>query len=514
MSTAWVKARSLLLATIIAGSIAATAPAARASGTSTISGTVFQDLNRNGVQDPGEAGFANVSVFLYDSSGTGRMTVYTDANGNYTFGGLADGTYRLTLAPSYWSGLENNWVPTTHPAPGPGYLDPQVSVSLSGIATANIALRPIVRSSSPITTFTAPGGTVVNSFDDAVAASDVAAALAGNALFGAERPLTTIDFDEASSYTSTNVSGVPGSYFGYQATVDIRYMDWVDRFDFPLSYEYGHAWSEYYMDIVQQDPTLTSYLQARGLSGNPNLGTSQMWAPLELIADDYRQLFGTPNAQSYPPFNYQIPPASQVAGLKTFLASTFMIPPYRQPAPTVAFVTPAAGPAPGGTSVTITGTNFTGSGWAVMGVLFGGVAASRYSVSSPTEIVAVAPAGSGQVDVTVATAATSDGAVETSATGGGDLYAYAPVPTVAGISPAKGTMKGGTSVTITGSGFSGAGYAATSVSFGGVSARFSVSSPTTIVAVSPPSKAQQTVAVAVATPGGTATGGSFSYTRR
>jgi hypothetical protein len=88
----------------------------------------------------------------------------------------------------------------------------------------------------------------------------------------------------------------------------------VDTFDFPISYEYGHAWSEYYLYIVQQDPTLASYLQARGLTGNPNLNSGQMWSPLELIADDYRQLFGTPNAQSYPPFNYQIPPPARWRG--------------------------------------------------------------------------------------------------------------------------------------------------------------------------------------------------------
>jgi hypothetical protein len=292
----------------------------------------------------------------------------------------------------------------------------------------------------------------------------------------------------------------------------------VDNFDFPISYEYGHAWSEYYLYIVQQDPTLASYLQARGLTGNPNLNSSQMWSPLELIADDYRQLFGTPNAQSYPPFNYQIPPASQVAGLKTFLETTFMQPPYRQPAPSVSSVSPAAGPASSVTPVTITGANFTGSGWAATAVFFGATPAASFSVSSAGQIAAVAPEGSGLVDVSVRTTATSDGYIEASPTSGADQFSYAPMPVVSAISPAKGPTKGGTSVTITGSGFAGAGFSATSVSFGGApAASFSVSSPTTIVAVSPPSRSLQTVAVTVTTPGGTSAGGaasSFTFTRK
>jgi hypothetical protein len=46
---------------------------------------VWFDANGNGIQDPGESGFADVVVGLYDGSGVLVATVTTDANGNYRF---------------------------------------------------------------------------------------------------------------------------------------------------------------------------------------------------------------------------------------------------------------------------------------------------------------------------------------------------------------------------------------------------------------------------------------------
>jgi RHS repeat-associated protein len=66
--------------------------------------------------------------------------------------------------------------------------------------------------------------------------------------------------------------------------------------------------------------------------------------------------------------------------------------------PTVTAVSPTSGYTPGGTSVTVTGTNFI----AVTAVTFGATAATSFTVTSPTSITALSPAGSsGTVDVTV-----------------------------------------------------------------------------------------------------------------
>lgn len=88
---------------------------------------------------------------------------------------------------------------------------------------------------------------------------------------------------------------------------------------------------------------------------------------------------------------------------------------------------------------------------------------------------------------------------------------YAVVPAVTAVSPADGPVTGGTTVTITGSGFTGT----TSVSFGGVPASsFTVDSAISITAISPAHDAG-TVDVTVTTPGGTSATGSadqFTYT--
>lgn len=70
------------------------------------------------------------------------------------------------------------------------------------------------------------------------------------------------------------------------------------------------------------------------------------------------------------------------------------------PAPTVSGIAPTSGPAIGGTSVVITGTNLTGAS----AVLFGATAATSYTVNSSTQITAVAPAlAAGAYTVSVTT---------------------------------------------------------------------------------------------------------------
>ena len=85
--------------------------------------------------------------------------------------------------------------------------------------------------------------------------------------------------------------------------------------------------------------------------------------------------------------------------------------------PTITLVSPAGGPAAGGNQVVITGTSFvnlTGPD----AVKFGTVNATSYVVDSPTQITAVAPAGTGTVDITVTIP------VGTSATSPVDKYTY------------------------------------------------------------------------------------------
>src|SRR6266852_5996433 len=68
-----------------------------------------------------------------------------------------------------------------------------------------------------------------------------------------------------------------------------------------------------------------------------------------------------------------------------------------QAGPTVTSLSPSSGSAVGGTQVTITGSGFTG----VSQVAFSGVPASPFNFVSDSQVTAVAPAGTGTVDVSI-----------------------------------------------------------------------------------------------------------------
>lgn len=172
------------------------------------------------------------------------------------------------------------------------------------------------------------------------------------------------------------------------------------------------------------------------------------------------------------------------------------------PVPTVTSVNPNSGDSAGGTNVVITGTNLTGA----TAVAFGANAATSFNVDSATQITAVAPSGTGTVNVRVTT---SHG---TSATAAGNQFTYAAplMPSITGLNPNMGEPAGGTSVVIAGTNLNGA----TAVTFGGVAAAsFTVNSATQITAVSPAGIG--TVDVVVTTPSGSSATGmgvpQFTY---
>ena len=165
---------------------------------------------------------------------------------------------------------------------------------------------------------------------------------------------------------------------------------------------------------------------------------------------------------------------------------------YTAAAPTVTSVAPATGPSGGGTTVTITGTGFTDA----TGVSFGSVAATDVAVVTATSMTALAPAGSGVVDVTVTS---PEG---TSAATAADQFTYGAAPTATELAPGIGPTAGGTLVTIGGTGFV-AGQ--TSVTIDGTvipAANVTVQNARVLTFSTPP-HAAGTVSVTVTAPGGT-----------
>ncbi|MCW2495775.1 IPT/TIG domain-containing protein [Jatrophihabitans sp.] len=142
-------------------------------------------------------------------------------------------------------------------------------------------------------------------------------------------------------------------------------------------------------------------------------------------------------------------------------------------APDITGITPNVGTASGGTPVTITGDNLD----TATAVLFAGTPATNWTIDSPTQITAVAPAHtSGAHKVVVITAGGS------TPQPGASTFTYVKAPTVTALDSHFGSIAGNDVVTITGSQFG----AASQVLFGTYPAQsFQVLSATQIVAVSP-----------------------------
>jgi hypothetical protein len=155
--------------------------------------------------------------------------------------------------------------------------------------------------------------------------------------------------------------------------------------------------------------------------------------------------------------------------------------------PAITGISPASGPVTGGTTVTIAGAGFTGA----TSVHFG-TATAAMTVNSGFQITATSPPGAavGSVDISVTTP------TGTSAATAAGQFTY--LPAVTGVSPSTGLTTGGESVTITGTGFTGA----TGVRFGAAAAAMTVNSNTQITATSP-SGAAGFVDVTVTGPAGT-----------
>jgi hypothetical protein len=167
------------------------------------------------------------------------------------------------------------------------------------------------------------------------------------------------------------------------------------------------------------------------------------------------------------------------------------------PVTVVSSIDPATGSEAGGETVTITGTCFTGA----TDVLFGSTAAMSFVVVDDMTITAVTPAGTGTRNVTVVGAgACSAGTLP-------DAYTYLPAAVITSLNPVSGPIIGGTTVVITGTGFTGA----TAVTFDGASAASVLVDSDTQITVTTPAHVAGATDVVVLSPNGDSGPGVFTF---
>lgn len=170
--------------------------------------------------------------------------------------------------------------------------------------------------------------------------------------------------------------------------------------------------------------------------------------------------------------------------------------------PEIATVSATSGPAVGGTTLTITGSQFSG----LRAVDFGGKAGTDLNLVSDSEIEVTTPArpAGGTVSITVVTHGGKALAAET--------FTYL-TPSISSLSQSSGPLAGENVIEIDGSGFTGV----TSVLFGTVaSSEVVFQSDSEISVVVPPSTAPRTVSVKVIAADGTtpaAVEGHYRYVR-
>jgi hypothetical protein len=167
------------------------------------------------------------------------------------------------------------------------------------------------------------------------------------------------------------------------------------------------------------------------------------------------------------------------------------------PVPGITAVNPPRGPLAGGTAIAVTGTDFVAGSTTVT---VGGAACTGINVTGPTDLACVTPAGSAGAASVVAT--TPGGA------SGAATFTYDPVPTVGGVSPAGGPLAGGTTITVSGSGFV---SGSSTVTVGGLPCGTVVVANAASLTCVTPAGTAGTTTVMVTTPGGGSNAGVFTY---
>ena len=270
-------------------------PAATVSATVTVAGTAMDNT-----------ALAGVAVAV-DGSG------YTPAQGTTSW------SAQLNTS-AYSNGSHTIWAKAT---------DSSGNVSLAGVAVNVQNGLPAGVAQQMIT----PEGVTIQIAADVTGwtPQQVYGLLKPNALeLGKVGPGLTVRLEtQYPSSTSAGASQSNGVYTNFQAAISLQAKPgtvFSDRPDYIVAHEYGHAWTLYHLYMSQQEDW-TKYLVTRGIATDPRVDSTYNWSKVEMIAEDYRMLFGTSAAVSESFYiNPDVPDPRNVAGLRDFFLNVWATP--------------------------------------------------------------------------------------------------------------------------------------------------------------------------------------------
>lgn len=278
------------------------------------------------------SGAFTVSGTASDDRGVARVDVRAGGGAWATASGTM--SWQRALDASSWSA--GTHVVEARSVDGAGNVSPSASVSVQVAAQTPPPPPPTTGDPSvaPDTqgTWTSPEGAVIEVatagpftirgiyrllLENSAAAGDLARMAAS---------LTIRVQDTYASTASTTAVGGPGGYSSVQTTLWLKGIDSTFSVvpDVQFAHEYGHAWTRFHL-YLGEGGDWAPYLNARGLAGDFRLDSNYPWSRGEIIAEDYRLLFGSGAAISQRPghLNQEIPAPADVAGLAEFLLGPF-----------------------------------------------------------------------------------------------------------------------------------------------------------------------------------------------
>lgn len=128
------------------------------------------------------------------------------------------------------------------------------------------------------------------------------------------------------SSNSVSVSQTNGVYSNFRATIYLKAAAgtvFPARPDDVMAHEYGCVWALYHLYYSHRGDW-SPWLSARGILGDPRVDSTFSWSRNEMIADDYRMLFGTAAAQNQAAYiNPDVPDPRSVSGLRDFFLNVW-----------------------------------------------------------------------------------------------------------------------------------------------------------------------------------------------